>query len=404
MTELNLSAIGDVADDIAEIVRLVKEFQAANNVTVHVARLPWERAWQTLLMTAMEGKGGDVSQVGSTWAPTLAALDSLRWFSEAEIRTLGGPLAFVPAAWQTVRVEGRSEVWAIPWSVYTFVIFYRRDLLKKAGVDEAAAFATPEFMRETFQTLQNTGITPWAIPTTTHYFDLPHIASSWVRAYGGDFISADGKKELFNSPHARQGLVEFFSLYRFLPARFRGLTYEACLDEFFAKGNTAVMIAGAESCSDALEEDGIPEEFRDQIGVAAIPGVPWIGGDHLVAWRSVRLDPEKERAAVALVESLSSAKNQVRLYRENTILPARLDAYADLDFQPKGMRPVLERILQVGRPHPPTRLWRRIESLLVDMLFDIARSVMDFQKQEPSEIVEAKLADYERRLSLVLGG
>ena len=404
MTELNFSAISDIADDIAEIVRLVKEFQAANNVKVNVTRLPWERAWQTLLMTAMEGKGGDVSQVGSTWAPTLAALDSLRWFGEAEIRALGGPLAFVPAAWQTVRVEGRSEVWAIPWSVYTFVIFYRRDLLKKAGVDEAAAFTTPESMLETFQVLQSAGVAPWAIPTTTHYFDLPHIASSWVRAYGGDFISADGKKVLFNSPHARQGLVEFFSLYRFLPARFRGLTYEACLDEFFAKGNTAVMIAGAESYSDALEEDGIPEEFRDQIGVAAIPGVPWIGGDHLVAWRSVRLDPEKERAAVALVESLSSAKNQVRLYRENTILPARLDAYADLEFQPEGMRPILERILQVGHPHPPTRLWRRIESLLVDMLFDIARSVMDFQKQEPAEIVEAKLADYERRLALVLGG
>ncbi len=404
MTELNFSAIGDVAEDIEEIVRLVKEFQADKNVKVNVARLPWERAWQTLLMTAMEGKGGDVSQVGSTWAPTLAALDSLRWFSEAEIRALGGPLAFVPAAWQTVRVEGRGEVWAIPWSVYTFVIFYRRDLLKKAGVDEATAFATPESMLEAFRALQNAGIPPWTLPTTTHYLDLPHIASSWVRAYGGDFISADGKKVLFNAPHARQGLVEFFSLYRFIPSQLRGLSYEACLEEFFGKGNTAVLITGAESFSDALTDGTLSENLRDQIGVASVPGVPWIGGDHLVAWRSVRLDPEKEQAAVALIESLSSAENQVRLHRETTILPARLDAYPDLEFQPAGMRPVLERTLQVARPHPPTRLWRRIESLLVDMLFDIARSVMDFQKQGPAEIVEAKLADYERRLSLVLGG
>jgi ABC-type glycerol-3-phosphate transport system substrate-binding protein len=118
----------------------------------------------------------------------------------------------------------------------------------------------------------------------------------------------------------------------------------------------------------------------------------------------VRAEPEKEQAAVALIESLSSAENQIRLHRETTILPARLDAYPDLEFQPEGMRPVLERILQVARPHPPTRLWRRIESMLVDMLFDIGRSVMDFQKQEPAEIVEAKLADYERRFSLVLGG
>lgn len=404
MTELNFSAIGDVADDIGEIVRLVKEFQAANNLKVNVTRLPWDRAWQTLLMTAMEGKGGDVSQVGSTWAPTLAALDSLRWFSEAEVRALGGPLVFAPAAWQTVSVEGKGKVWAIPWSVYTFVIFYRRDLLKKAGIDEAAAFATPESMLEAFQALQSAGVTPWTIPTAAHYLDLPHIASAWVRAYGGDFISADGRKVIFNLPYARQGLVEFFSLYRFIPDHLRGLSYETCLDEFFCRGNTAVLIAGAESYSDALANGVLAESLRGQIGVASVPGVPWIGGDHLVAWRSVRTDPDKERAALALIESLSSAENQARLYREATILPARLDAYPDLEFQPEGMRSVLERILQVARPHPPTRLWRRIESLLVDMLSDITRSVMDFQKQEPAEIVEAKLADYERRLSLVLGG
>ncbi|MBI5294656.1 MAG: extracellular solute-binding protein [Chloroflexi bacterium] len=404
MNELNFSAIGDSAGDIEEIGRLVKEFQAANDLKVNIMRLPWDRAWQALLMTAMEGKGGDVSQVGSTWAPTLAALDSLRWFSEAEVRELGGPLVFAPAVWQTVRVEGVGKVWAIPWSVYTFVIFYRRDLLQKAGVDETTAFATPESMLETFQALQGAGITPWTVPTALHYFDLPHIASSWVRAYGGDFISADGRQVIFNSPHARQGLVEFFSLYRFLPKQLRGLSYEACLDEFFCKGNTAVMIAGVESYSDALANNVLTEELRDQIGVACVPGVPWIGGDHLVAWRSVRTDPEKERAALALIKSLASAENQIRLHRETTILPARLDAYPDLEFRPDEMRPVLERILQVARPHPPTRLWRRIESMLVDMLFDIGRSVMDFQKQEPAEIVEAKLADYERRFSLVLGG
>jgi ABC-type glycerol-3-phosphate transport system substrate-binding protein len=225
-----------------------------------------------------------------------------------------------------------------------------------------------------------------------------------VRAYGGDFISADGRKVIFNLPYARQGLVEFFSLYRFIPDHLRGLSYETCLDEFFCRGNTAVLIAGAESYSDALANGVLAESLRGQIGVAPVPGVPWIGGDHLVAWRSVRTDPDKERAALALIESLSSAENQARLHRETTILPARLDAYPDLEFQPEGMRSVLERILQVARPHPPTRLWRRIESLLVDMLSDITRSVMDFQKQEPAEIVEAKLADYERRLLLVLGG
>src|SRR5690349_9742809 len=107
MTELRFSVVGDDTASIAEIAQLAKEFQETSQTTVNVTRLSWDRAWQTLLMTALEGKGGDVSQVGSTWAPTLAAVDSLRPFGEADVRSMGGPLVFVPAAWQTVRLEER---------------------------------------------------------------------------------------------------------------------------------------------------------------------------------------------------------------------------------------------------------------------------------------------------------
>ena len=404
MTELSFSAIGDTSDDIEEITRLVKEFQNTSKMSTHVRHLPWNRAWQTLLMSAIEGKGDDVSQVGSTWAPTLAALDSLRPFSDFEVRSMGGSLAFVPAAWQTVRIEGRGEIWAIPWSVYTFVIFYRSDLLQRAGVEESIAFSTPETMRETFSTLQNAGIHAWTIPTTANYLDLPHIVSSWARAYGGDFFAPDGKSPYFNTPHARKGLLDFFELCRFIPTELQEQAYEGCLDEFFRKEKTAVVIAGTEAYSDALQSNTLSESVRDHIRVAPIPGVSWIGGDHLVIWKTVRFDPAKENAALDLIRSLTSVENQIRLSRETTILPARLDAYAELEFQPEGLRAVLEKILQTARPHPPARLWRRIESMLADMLSDIARSVMKLQNQPVAEIVEPKLEEYEKRFSLLLSG
>jgi multiple sugar transport system substrate-binding protein len=404
MTELSFTAIGDTNEDIEEITRLLKEFQNTSQTSTHVRRLSWNRAWQTLLMSAMEGKGDDVSQVGSTWAPTLAALDGLRPFSDVEVRSMGGPLVFVPAAWQTVRIDGRGEIWAIPWSVYTFVVFYRRDLLQRAGVEESLAFSTPETMRETLHILQNTGMHAWTIPTSANYLDLPHIASSWARAYGGDFFGPDGKRPYFNSPHARQGLLEFFELFRFIPAELQEKNHEACLDEFFRKEKTAVVIAGAEAYSEARQSNNLSENIRDQIRVASVPGVSWMGGDHLVIWKTVRFDPPKENAALDLIRSLTSVENQIRLSRETTILPARLDAYTDLEFQPEGMRPVLEKILQTARPHPPARLWRRIESMLTDMLSDIARNVMNFRKQSVAEIVEPKLAEYEKRFSLILSG
>jgi multiple sugar transport system substrate-binding protein len=404
MTDLSFSAIGDTNEDIEQITRLVKEFQNTSKTSTQVRHLSWNRAWQTLLMFAIEGKGDDVSQVGSTWAPTLAALDSLRPFSDFEVRSMGGPLVFVPAAWQTVQIEGRGEIWAIPWSIYTFVIFYRRDLLQHAGVEESTAFSTPETMLETMRALQNSGIHPWTIPTSANYLDLPHIVSSWARAYGGDFFAPDGKRPYFNTPHARRGLLEFFELCRLIPIELQEQNYEACLDDFFHKEKTAVLIAGAEAYSEAQQSNALSKSMRDHIGVAAIPGVSWIGGDHLVIWKTVRFDPRKEHAALDLIHSLTSVENQIRLSRETTILPARLDAYAELEFQPDGLRPVLEKILQTARPHPPARLWRRIESMLADMLCDIARTVMNFRNQTVAEIVETKLAEYEKRFLLLLGG
>lgn len=403
MAELRFSVIGDDSESIAEIAQLAREFQEASQTTLNITRLSWDRAWQTLFMTALEGKGGDVSQVGSTWTPTLAAVDSLRPFSESEVRSLGGPLVYVPAAWQTVRLEERGEVWSIPWSVYTFVVFYRRDLLQTAGVEESTAFSSPTAMIETFAALKTTGINPWTIPTKSSYLDLPHIASSWTRAYGGDFIHPSGREVLFNTPHACRGLKEFFELYRFIPESLRGLDYDSCLSEFFKMGSCAVMIAGAESYSDALTDGLLAQDQQNNIGVTTLPGVSWIGGDHLVIWKTVRTDPQKERIAVDLIRSLTSVENQVRLHRETTILPSRLEAYAQLDFQPAEMNAVLEKILQTARPHPPIRLWRRIESMLTDMLGDIAHYVLEYQAQSVDEIVEARLADYENRFSLILG-
>jgi hypothetical protein len=42
--------------------------------------------------------------------------------------------------------------------------------------------------------------------------------------------------------------------------------------------------------------------------------------------------------------------------------------------------------------------------MLADMLSDIARSVMNFRNQAVAEIVEPKLAEYEKRFSLLLSG
>jgi multiple sugar transport system substrate-binding protein len=401
--ELNFLTIADIPEDLQPLRGLLAAFEREKEIQLSLRRVGWDRAWQVLLMEALEGKGPHVSQIGSTWVPTMAMLDALRVFSQDEISAIGGVSCFLPSAWESVKFADRPEVWAIPWSIYTFVLYYRRDLVEKAGIDPDAAFVTPAAMRDSFIRLNAQGIAPWAFPSLRPYADLVHIASAWVRANGGDFMSRNGREPLFASSPASSGLLDFFELFPFIPLALRGLNVEACTNAF-ARGDVAVLIGGVEFGNDLLESPYASQAMRENVAVTTLPGVPWIGGDHLVIWKNVLADAKRERVALDLVNYLSKRETQSQLFNVENILPARVDAYDDLAFPLETTKPTLEKILKTGRPHPALRLWRRIEAFLDEMLLDIGKAVLRQPAVSPSDITRQMLIDYEQRLAAVLKG
>lgn len=401
--ELNFLAIADAPEDLQPLRGLLAPFEREQQIQLLLRRVGWERAWQLLLMDAMEGKGPHVSQIGSTWVATMAMLEALRVFTPADLSTIGGDGYFLPAAWQSIKFANRPEVWAIPWSVYTFVLYYRRDLLERAGIDPAGAFATPAEMRATFSRLSKQGIAPWAFPSLHPYADLVHIASSWARAQGGDFMSGDGQQPLFAGEEASTGLMEFFELFPYIPLALRGLNVEACF-QAFARGDVAMFIGGVEVGNELMESPYASQEVRENVEVSTLPGVPWIGGDHLVIWKNVLTDPEQEKMALALVKYLATPQTQLQLFKAGTMLPARADAYAELTFPLATTAPTLQKVLQSGCPHPPLRLWRRLEAFMDEMLLDIGTTVLRQPTVSPSDIAVPMLRDYEEKLTAVLRG
>jgi len=401
--DLNFLTIADLAEDLQPLRELLRQFEGAASVQVSLQRVNWDRAWQTLLMDALEGKGPHISQIGSTWTATMAMLDALRVFSADEITSMGGASQFLPSAWETIKQAKHSEVWGIPWSIYTFVLFYRRDLLARAQLEPEKAFATPDAMRESFIELSKNDIKPWAFPSLHPYADLVHIASSWARANGGDYMSADGRKPLFVKPEVSMGLMNFFELFPFIPPSLRGLSVEACT-QAFARGETAVLVGGVEVADDLLNSPYATQEMRDNIGVTTLPGVPWIGGDHLVIWKNVHADAQLEKAALDLLGFLSSKETQIRFFNVENILPARVDAYPEIKFSLDSTAVTIQRILQTGRPHPPIQFWRRIEAFLDEMLTDIGSTVLRQPATPASEITEHMLAEYEQKLAAILKG
>jgi multiple sugar transport system substrate-binding protein len=403
MTDMNFLVIADTPEDLLPLREVLQPFEQGTATSIQLKRIGWERAWQTLLMEAIEGKGPHISQIGSTWSATMAMLDALRVFSEDEVATIGGKKQFLPAAWDTVKTENRPGIWAIPWSIYTFVLFYRKDLLERAHIDPEEAFTTPEGMRETFDKLNKKGIVPWAFPSLRAYADLVHIASSWVRANGGEFMGMDERTPLFANPEASLGLVQFFELFPFIPSTLQNLSVEAC-QQAFAHGQTATLVGGLEVADDLLSDPNTLQEVRENLRVTTLPGVPWIGGDHRVIWKNARADLQVEKSALELVRFLSRKETQVHLFQLQNILPARLDAYPEIKFSLASTAATMGRILQNGRPHPPIRLWRRIEAFLDEMLAGIGRSVLDQPRGQIPEIVRLGLDKYSQKLTTMLKG
>lgn len=316
---------------------------------------------------------------------------------------MGGTSQFLPAAWESVKPDNLNEVWAIPWSIYTFVLYYRRDLLERSQLDPEKAFATPEAMSETFTKLSKNGTVPWAFPSLIPNADLVHIASSWARAHGGDLISTDGSNPLFAKAESSAGLIKFFELFPFIPPSLRGLSADACT-QAFARGEVAVLVGGVEIADDLLNSPYATQQMRDSLGVTTLPGVPWVGGDHLVIWKNVRADPKLEIAALDLIHFLSSKEAQLLFYKLESILPARVDAYPEIKFSLDSTAATIQRVLQTGQPHPSHPLWRRIEAFLNEMLTDIGSTVLRQPTTPPSEITKRMLTEYEIKLTSMLKG
>jgi ABC-type glycerol-3-phosphate transport system substrate-binding protein len=197
--------------------------------------------------------------------------------------------------------------------------------------------------------------------------------------------------------------MDFFELFPFIPLALRGMNIEACTNAF-ARGDVATLIAGIECGNELMESPYASQTVRENVAVTTLPGIPWIGGDHLVVWKNVLADKEHEACALELVKYLSQRETQIQLFQAENILPARADAYDHLTFPLETTAPTLQKILKVGRPHPTLRLWRRLEAFLDDMLLDIGKAVLRQPTQSPSGITIQMLNDYEQKLSAILRG
>ncbi|HEY4689493.1 MAG TPA: extracellular solute-binding protein [Anaerolineae bacterium] len=395
MVELELSIMPN-AQDPAESVPALADFEARHHVRVRVNVLAsWPTAWADLVRMALYKQGADVSQAGSTWVSNFLAMRALRPFTPREAAGMGGESAFLPAIWQTCLPGGESEIWAIPWLTDTRVLFYRRDLLERAGIDEQTAFRSMDALEDTLRRLQASGVTnPWIVPTARLLITVHNLAS-WIWGAGGDFVSADGKRILFNQKEALAGIRAYFALHRYLPPgppRTDPFQAQALIQQ----DQAAVTISGP------WEIPGFQQDptARATVGAALMPGVPFVGGSDLVIWNHTR-HPE---AAVELVRFLTSREAQIAYAARANPFPARLDAVNAPRFANDPLYRVATDSLRVGRAFPAIPLWGLIEDGLTAACAWIWADLLANPDIDLDTVIRQHLDPLARRLNLTLSG
>ena len=401
MVAIEFTTIADTDTEYELQLELLAGFRKQTGIEVKLTRMQWSNAWQQLVDISTHGQGADISQVGSSWVSSLVSLNSLRPIPPHLITKIGGEESFVHSAWESVTVEEDRHSWAIPLSSYTYAIAYRRDLLQKAGLDGATAFATPSAFENTICRLEELKCVEhaWLMPYTPSPFnDFVHTAASWIWSSGGQLIDNRGKQVLFDSPAALAGLKAYFKLLRRQPNA-DPVGADACMQRLM-RGEAAAVLTDARAVLIYLQED--TPEARN-IGAASVMSIPWSGGGNLVVWRHTYGYPDRLEATFKLAEFLTRKSTMLEMGRRSHVLPARVDALDELIPPEHPLRPVMIQLVSSSRAYRTIPLWRRIENQLGQELSLVAKTILEDKDADLDKVLTETMKALTLRLNLTLG-
>ncbi len=305
---------------------LVRDFERENpGVRVVVQQVPWSAAHEKLLTSHVGRATPDVSQLGNSWIPEFAALHALEplgpWLERsAALRDT----SYFPGIWSTNVLDG--EPYGVPWYVDTRVLFYRTDILARAGYREM-----PESWAEWRKAMEAVkrveGPDRYAIFLPFNEWMQPAVFGLQC---GSPLLADSATRGAFQEPEFRKAFDFYLGLYRDRLAPAYGNNDIANLYQEFERGTFSMYITGPWNLGEFARR--LPDSLQHAWSTAPLPGptgpesgVSFAGGSSLVVYK----DSKHKDAAWKLVEFLSRPEQQVRFWRLTGDLPARREAWAD---------------------------------------------------------------------------
>ncbi|HZW39397.1 MAG TPA: sugar ABC transporter substrate-binding protein [Ignavibacteriaceae bacterium] len=366
-------AIGAEGEKVA---KLIPEFEKQNpKIKIDIQQIPWTAAHEKLI-TAYAGETlPDCYQIGNTWVAEFSQLDAIEPLDKyIEKSSVIKKENYFPGIWESNVMN--NVVYSIPWYVDTRVMFYRTDMLMKAGYNEFPK-TWSEFYKAAEKIKEQTGNYGIFLPTNEWQ---PYIIFGYQK--GADFLKNNWSYGNFSSPQFISAMNFVDSMYSSGVALY-DMQKVMNVYQSFGAGYFAFYITGPWNVFEMNRS--LPESIKDKWMTAPMPsfdndypGYSSAGGASLV----ISKYSKNKDAAWKWIEFLSEKETQIKFFSIVNSLPSRIDAWDDPAIKDNKYMKAFYLQLQKTKPDPKVPEWEQIvfEKLRVKAEY-IARGDM---KVEPA--------------------
>jgi multiple sugar transport system substrate-binding protein len=394
-------------EPIGDLEKLLKPFEEKSGLKVKITSVDWGAAWSKITTAATSGDVPDIVQLGSTWVSAISGMGALEVLSPEAIAALGSPETFVPVAWKTTGIEGSGKTTAIPWIVDARALFYRTDVLKKAGVSPSELNSWDSFKKALKKiydadiVIEDQPVAPLGISGKNDW-NVIHSLAPWIWMAGGDFLAEDRKTSVLDSEEVFNGISDYISLVTedYVPIEYLELN-TAQVSANFNSGACAMYFDGpyeVKTLTRPPAEGGALGSLTSRkFAVKGYPKGPkahftFVGGSNLAIFKQGK----NKAGAFEVIKYLTSKSAQIEYAKVSGFLPARKDAFDDPYFAKDPHRQIFKEAVKYGRTYPPIPSWGLLEPILTRRFGIMWDHVTSSKEYKPDKIREQlKLAKKE---------
>ena len=281
------------------------------------------------LLTEFQAGGGEIDVIGGDviWPAQFAAQGYLTDFSDRmpeseQNKFLSGPIS-------SLTYDGK--IWGVPWYTDAGMLYYRKDLLDKSGLEPPKTW--DELKKQAAQVQQDSGTKYGLVFQGSEYEGGVCNGSEFIWTHGGDILDPeDPSKVIIDKPEAIAGLTTMQNLVKDGTAPLAVSTYtEEETDPAFLGGN-AVFARNWPYMYAYASDPKVSKIKPEQLGVAPLPvGDPGLPpASALGGWNFlVNAASDLQEEAWEFIQFMTSEANMKYRAVNATLLPTLKSLYED---------------------------------------------------------------------------